>query len=104
MQDKDTFLSLRRSEFNPSAVRVQFVVDKVALRQVFLRVLRFSLTSIISSLLILIHSSSISDAVQSQYYRAVVFNLGYAYLRWVREDILGVRKIKKINILCHDKR
>ena len=32
---------MRRSGFDPSSAYVRFVVDKVALRQVFLRVLRF---------------------------------------------------------------
>jgi hypothetical protein len=34
--------SPRRSGFDPGSVHVEFVVDKVALGQVFLRVLRFS--------------------------------------------------------------
>jgi hypothetical protein len=36
-------LSLRRTEFTPGSVHVGFVVDKVALRQVSIRVLRFTL-------------------------------------------------------------
>jgi hypothetical protein len=35
-------LSPRRSGFDPGSVHVEFVVDKVALGQVFPRVLRFS--------------------------------------------------------------
>jgi hypothetical protein len=40
-------LSPRRAEFAPLLVHVGFVVDKMALGQVFLRVLSFSLADII---------------------------------------------------------
>jgi hypothetical protein len=43
--------SSRRPEFNPSSVHVRFVMDKVALRQFFLRVLLCSPLNIISSFL-----------------------------------------------------
>jgi hypothetical protein len=43
-------LSLRRPEFDPSSAHVKFVVDKVALRQVFLRVLRLFPVSVIPSM------------------------------------------------------
>jgi hypothetical protein len=36
------------TEFAPGSVPVGYVVEKVALRQIFLRVLRYSLLSIIS--------------------------------------------------------
>jgi hypothetical protein len=42
-----TGLSPRGPGFAPGSIRVGFMVDKVALRQVFLRVLRFSPVSII---------------------------------------------------------
>jgi hypothetical protein len=42
-----TSLSPQRAGFAPGSIHVGFVVDKVALGQVFLRVLRFSLVSII---------------------------------------------------------
>jgi hypothetical protein len=42
-------LSPRRSGFAPGSINVGFVVDKVALGQVFLRVLRFSPVNIIPS-------------------------------------------------------
>ena len=41
----------RRARFDPRSVRVRFVVSKVALGQVFLRVLSFSLVSVIPPLL-----------------------------------------------------
>jgi hypothetical protein len=40
-------LTPRRPEFAPGSIHVEFVVDKVALGQVFLRVLRFSPDNII---------------------------------------------------------
>jgi hypothetical protein len=40
-QEVSRGLSPRRLGFTPGSVRVEFVVDKVALGQVFLRVLRF---------------------------------------------------------------
>jgi hypothetical protein len=43
--------SLRRPGFAPKAVHVEFVVDRVALGQVFLRVLQFLLVSVIPPLL-----------------------------------------------------
>ena len=43
-------LSLRRPEFDPRSVHVKFVVDKVALRQVFLWVLRLFPVSAIPSM------------------------------------------------------
>jgi hypothetical protein len=42
-------LSPRRAEFAPGSIHVGFVVDRVALGQDFLRVLRFSPVSIIPS-------------------------------------------------------
>jgi hypothetical protein len=44
-------LSPRRTGFDPGSVHVGFVVDKVALGQVFLRVLRFSLVNFIPPVL-----------------------------------------------------
>ena len=44
-------LSQRRSGFDPGSVHVGFVVDKVALGQVFLRVLRFSPVNFIPPML-----------------------------------------------------
>jgi hypothetical protein len=41
-------LSLRRPGFHSSSANVRFMVDRVALGQVFLRVLRLSLVSVIS--------------------------------------------------------
>jgi hypothetical protein len=46
-----TGLSLQRAGFLPKSIHVGFVVDKVALGQVFLRVLRFSPVIIIPPLL-----------------------------------------------------
>jgi hypothetical protein len=46
-----TGLSPQRPGFNPGSVHVEFVVDKVALGQVFLRVLRFSPVSFIPPVL-----------------------------------------------------
>jgi hypothetical protein len=46
-----TGLSPRRPGFAPGSIHVGFVVDTVALRHVFLRVLRFSRTNIIPPLL-----------------------------------------------------
>ena len=42
-----TGLSLQRHQFNPRPMHLGFVADKVALGQVFLQVLGFSLVSII---------------------------------------------------------
>jgi hypothetical protein len=44
LRSLDSDLSPRRPGFAPGSVHVGFVVDKVALGQVFLRVLRFSLS------------------------------------------------------------
>ena len=44
-------LSPRRPWFDPGSVHVEFMVDKVALGQVFLRVLRFSPISVIPPVL-----------------------------------------------------
>jgi hypothetical protein len=44
-------LSLRRPRFHPRPIHVRFVVDKVALAQVFLQVIRFSPVSFIAPLL-----------------------------------------------------
>jgi hypothetical protein len=46
-----TGLSPRRFGFDPGSVHVGFVVDKVALGQVFLRALRFSPASLIPPVL-----------------------------------------------------
>jgi hypothetical protein len=44
-------LSPRKPGFDPGSVHAEFVVDKVALGQVFLRVLRFSFVSFIPPVL-----------------------------------------------------
>jgi hypothetical protein len=44
-------LSLQRAGFDPGSFHVGFVVDKVALGQVFLRVLQFSLVNFIPPVL-----------------------------------------------------
>jgi hypothetical protein len=44
-----TGLSLWRAELNPRLVRVEYLVDKVGQRQVYLQVLQFSPASIIPS-------------------------------------------------------
>jgi hypothetical protein len=41
----------RRPEFNPRSVRARYVLDKVKMEQVFIRILRFSSLSIIPSVL-----------------------------------------------------
>jgi len=51
-------LSPRRPGFAPGSVHVGFVVDKVALGQVFLRVLRFSPVNIHSTVALHTHISS----------------------------------------------
>jgi hypothetical protein len=58
-------LSPRRPGFAPRSINVGFVVDKVALRQVFLRVLRFCPVSIIPPSL----SKLISSGGDEQYFR-----------------------------------
>jgi len=52
--------SLCRPEFNPRLVRKRFVVDKIALGQVFLQVLQFTLVSIQPPVLHTFHSSTIN--------------------------------------------
>jgi hypothetical protein len=46
-----TDLSPKSPEFSPSALQVEFVVEKVVLRQVFLRVIQFPLPIIIPSII-----------------------------------------------------
>jgi hypothetical protein len=68
-------LSPRRSGFTPGSVHMGFVVDKVALRKAFLRVLLFSPVSIISPLLI-IHLSPPHEVCDSPDQVAHYHNLG----------------------------
>ena len=61
-------LSSRRPEFDPGPVRVTFVVDKVTLGQVFLRILWVFPVNIFPKMLIsFIHSFSIPEIQHSGY-------------------------------------
>jgi hypothetical protein len=72
----------QRPEFVPESIHVGFVVDKVALGQVFLRVLRFSPVTIIPPLLH-IHLSpphEVCDSSQAAHYHHFGPKLGTSFL------------------------
>jgi hypothetical protein len=88
-------LSLWRPSFDPGSIHVGFVVDIVALGQVFLRVLRFSPTNIIPPLLH-IHLSPPHDVCyssdQAAHYHHLGPKLGASFLT----QNFGWKRYKKV--------
>jgi hypothetical protein len=80
-------LSPRRLGFDPGSVHVIFVVDRVALDQVFLRVLRFSPVSIILPVLHN-HISDIGEHSTEKYFHIVLLILVYKPLNFKKLYIL----------------
>jgi hypothetical protein len=91
-------LSPRKSGFAPGSIHVGFVVDKVVLRQIFLRVIRFSPANIIPPLLHL-HLSQPREVCDSSNQAAHYHHLGpksgasflTRYFGWKQN-----KKVKKI--------
>jgi hypothetical protein len=88
-------LSPRRPGFAPGSIHVGFVVDKVALGQVFLRVLPFSPASIIPPLLH-IHLSPPRDVCDTSDQSAHYHHLGPKLGAWFLTRYFGWKQNKKV--------
>jgi hypothetical protein len=91
-------LSSRRAGFAPGSIYVGFVVDKVVLWQVFLRVLRFSPTNIIPPFLN-IHLSPPHEVCDSPDQEAHDHHLGPKLMASFLSRYLGWKQNKKVKFV-----